>query len=132
MAEGNPGRGTYAYIIYQDEKKVAEEGGFAGESVTNNFAEYLALVKVLEKLKSLKIEDDIVIRSDSRLLIGQMAGGWKVRKGAYIEKHREAKELARQFGSITFEWIRREENTDADLLTRVAYQKSTEQHRTGA
>lgn len=122
-AEGNPGRGTFAYVVYRDGKKVAEEGGFAGANVTNNYAEYCALVSALEKMRFLGADDDITVRSDSRLLVGQMSRGWKVKGGGYVEKYKEARDLVREFGTLRFEWIPREENQEADLLTRIASNK---------
>ena len=119
----NPGIGTYGFLIYEGETRVAQGNGLAGKEVTSNFAEYTALVEALKKLKELRIEGDVVIRSDSQLLVGQMSQGWKIKGGGYIEKLHEAKELLREFGSVKFEWIPREMNQEADLLTRVAYEK---------
>ena len=119
----NPGVGTYGYAIYVGEKKLAEGGGLAGYDVTNNFAEYTALVEVLRKLKELKAEGEVLIRSDSQLLVGQMSGKWEVKGGGYLEKLKEARDLLRDFGSVTFEWIPRERNTEADLLSRIAYER---------
>lgn len=119
----NPGTGTFGYVIYQGEKKLAEGGGLAGHNVTNNFAEYTALVEALKKLKELRIEGDVVVRSDSKLLVGQMDQGWKVKGGGYLQMLKEARDLLKEFGSIGFEWVPREQNQEADLLSRVAYEK---------
>jgi len=119
----NPGVGTYGFVIYQDGKKLAEGEGLAGRDVTNNFAEYTALAEALKKLKEMRLLGGIVIRTDSKLLFGQMSEGWKVKGGGYIQKLKEAKDLLRDFRSVTFEWIPREENAEADLLSRVAYEK---------
>lgn len=119
----NPGTGTYGYVIYDGRKKLAEGEGLAGYDVTNNYAEYTALVEVLRRLKELKAEGDIVIRSDSQLLVGQMSKGWRVKGGGYLGKLKEARDLLNEFGSITFEWIPRERNAEADLLSRIAYEK---------
>jgi len=118
----NPGVGTYGFAIYDGQSKLAEGSGLAGEHVTSNYAEYTALSEALRKLKSMGIED-VVVRSDSKLVVGQMSQGWKIKGGMYLEKLKEAKELLSQFRSVTFEWIPREENSEADLLTRVAYEK---------
>jgi len=91
--------------------------------VTSNFAEYTALVEALKRLKTMGIEGDVLVKSDSQLLVGQMSEGWKVKGGVYLEKLREARELVKEFGSIQFKWIQREENQEADLLTRIAYEK---------
>ena len=119
----NPGTGTYGYTIHMGEKKVLEGEGLAGYNVTNNFAEYTALVEALKKLKEMRIDGDVVVMSDSKLLVGQMSQGWKVKGGGYMEKLKEARELLKGFESVKFEWVPREENEEADLLSRIAYEK---------
>ncbi|QQG49122.1 MAG: ribonuclease HI family protein [archaeon] len=119
----NPGTGTYGFVIYEGTKRLAEGEGLAGYDVTSNFAEYAALVEALKKLKELRVGGDVLVRSDSKLLVGQMSEGWKVKGGVYVEKLKEAKDLSRDFGSIDFEWIPREDNAEADLLTRSAYER---------
>ncbi len=120
----NPGVGTYGFVIYSDGKRLTEGHGPAGENVTNNFAEYVALVRALSSIVS-KSEEPVLIRSDSRLLVNQMRGEWKVKKGAYLPKYREAKEWARRFKSLRFVWIPRERNAEADELSRRAYAELT-------
>ncbi len=120
----NPGVGTYGFVIYSDGKRLTEGHGPAGENVTNNFAEYVALVRALSSIAS-NSDEPVLIKSDSRLLVNQMSGEWKVKKGAYLPKYREAKELARQFKSLKFVWIPRERNAEADELSRRAYAEFT-------
>jgi ribonuclease HI len=119
----NPGTGTYGFVIYDGTKKLADGSGLSGHEVTSNYSEYTALTEALKKLKELGIEGDVLIRSDSTLLVGQMSEGWKVKGGMYVDKLKEARDLTKEFGSIRFEWIPREQNTEADLLTRVAYER---------
>ena len=119
----NPGLGIYAYVIYEGGRRLAEGSGLAGREVTSNFAEYTALAEALKKLRALGVEGDVVVRSDSKLLVGQMSEGWKVKGGMYVGKMKEARDLMREFGSIKFEWVPREQNEEADLLTRVEYEK---------
>lgn len=119
----NPGTGTYAYVAYKDGKKIAEEGGFAGEDVTNNFAEYSALAKALSRMRDMGVDDKIIIRSDSKLVVGQMSLGWKAKGGGYLVKYREVRDLLKGFPSVSFEWIPREKNEEADLLSRIAYHR---------
>jgi ribonuclease HI len=119
----NPGTGTYGFLIYDGAKRLAEGSGLAGYDVTSNFAEYTALAEALKRLKALQVEGDILVRSDSKLLVGHMSEGWKVKGGMYVEKLKEVRDLMKEFGSIRFEWIPREQNREADLLTRIAYEK---------
>ena len=115
--------GTYGFTIHVGGKKLVEGEGLAGYDVTNNFAEYTALVEALKKLQEMRIDGEILVRSDSKLLVGQMSQGWKVKGGGYISKLKEARELVKEFESVKFEWIPREENQEADLLSRIAYEK---------
>ncbi len=119
----NPGTGTYGFVIYDGSRKLAEGSGLAGYDVTSNYSEYTALAEALKKLRSLGVEGDVLIRSDSKLLVGHMSEGWKVKGGMYVDKLKEARELLREFGSVRFEWVPREKNQEADLLTRVAYER---------
>ncbi len=91
--------------------------------MTNNFAEYTALVEALRKLKQLRVRGNIVVRSDSQLLVGQMSKGWAVKGGGYLGKLKEARDLVKEFAAVSFEWIPREKNEEADLLSRIAYEK---------
>ncbi len=117
----NPGTGTYGFVVYEGTKKLAEGKGLAGYDVTSNFSEYTALAEALMRLKAMKIEGDILIKSDSQLLVGHMTGGYKVKGGMYVGKLKEVRDLLKEFGSIRFEWIPREKNQEADTLTRIAY-----------
>ncbi len=119
----NPGTGTYGFVIYEGGKKLAEGSGLAGHNVTSNYSEYTALAEVLKRLKSLGVEGNVVVKSDSKLVVGHLSEGWKVKGGMYVEKLKEVRELMKEFGSLRFEWIPREQNSEADLLTRVAYEK---------
>ncbi|MDE1858891.1 MAG: ribonuclease HI family protein [Thaumarchaeota archaeon] len=119
----NPGLGIYAYVIYEGVRKLAEGSGLAGRDVTSNFAEYTALAEALKKLRALGATGDVVVKSDSKLLVGQMSEGWKVKGGMYVGKMKEARDLIKEFGFVRFEWVPREQNEEADLLTRVEYEK---------
>jgi ribonuclease HI len=119
-AEPNPGLGTYGFVVYRDGERIQSDHGLAGRKVTNNYAEYFCLVKALEHLRPYGGEV-ITVFSDSTLLVNQMNGKWKFKKGAYSEKYLEAKRLASTFLKLRFEWIPRERNTEADELTNVAF-----------
>ncbi len=116
----NPGTGTFGFVVYREGKKIDEGRGPAGENVTNNFSEYVALIRALTSIISFS-DETVIVRSDSKLLVNQMRGEWKVKKGAYVEKYKEAKEIAKRFRSLRFAWVPREENTEADELSRIAY-----------
>ncbi len=124
-AEPNPGLGTYGYVVYEGGKRAHSGHGVAGAGVTNNFAEYFCLVKALEHLK-VRRDEEITVFSDSKLLVNQMEGNWKVKSGGYREKYLKAKEMATEFSRLRFEWIPREKNSEADELTNRAFDEARE------
>jgi ribonuclease HI len=133
----NPGIGTYGFIIYRDGKELRRGHGFDGEPVSNNHAEYAGLVEALNSVSEFAGEEEVVVKSDSKMLVNQMAGEWKVSKkafnskveGSYVDKYLEAKEVAGKFDNLKFAWIPREQNSEADLLSRVAYREQIRKRR---
>jgi ribonuclease HI len=119
-AEPNPGLGTYGYVIYEDRRRIKSDHGLAGRDVTNNYAEYFCLVKALRHLDARR-DEEITVFSDSTLLVNQMSGKWRFKKGTYSEKYLEAKELVSGFARLKFVWIPREKNSEADELTNIAF-----------
>jgi len=119
-AQPNPGLGTYGYVIYKDGRRIHSSHGLAGKAVTNNYAEYLCLIKALQHLDAHRNEE-ITVFSDSTLVVNQMSGKWKFKGGGYGEKYLIAKELASRFSKLRFEWIPREKNSEADELTNIAF-----------
>jgi len=90
--------------------------------MSNNVAEYAALCEALRFLENRNMTQSLIeVRRDSRLLVNQMAGEWKFHKGLYEQKYLEAKELVKNFGKISFKWVPREKNEEADALSREAY-----------
>lgn len=126
----NPGGiATYGLVIRDDQNTViARKKGLVGEGsgMSNNVAEYAALCEALRSLlKGQMAASHIEVRSDSRLVVNQMKGDWKFHKGLYGEKYREARDLVTPFTQIEFKWIPREQNEEADLLSREAYSEAT-------
>jgi ribonuclease HI len=83
---------------------------------TNNIAEYMALIKLME-LMSDKTECKIEIFGDSMLVVNHMNGKWKMGGGAYMEYALKAIPLLlalKQRNEVTLNWIRRELNEKAD------------------
>jgi ribonuclease HI len=83
---------------------------------TNNVAEYTAAMEGLDRAASLGA-DSVILRSDSKLLIEQLAGRWRVKNPTLIRLHEQVRALVGRFpGGIAFEHVRRELNKDADRL----------------
>ncbi len=116
-SQGNPGKaGIGAVLIIGKEKYTFKMP--IGEK-TSNQAEYLALIAgmLLAKRKNVNY---LTVRGDSKLVINQMKGSFKVNDRKLKKLYRKAKELERSFKSVNYEWIKREENKEADKLANEA------------
>ena len=92
--------------------------------MTNNVAEYTALIQAMQKVKSLGLDNEkIVVRSDSRLVAEGMSKNWKIKAPRVLPLYTMAKMLASNM-DITFEWIPREQNEETDGLCRLAYEST--------
>ncbi len=119
-SRGNPGlAGSGACLIDADSGEVILEiSKFIGVA-TNNVAEYIALVSGLEGAYGLNPDARILVRMDSKLVIEQMAGRWKIKHpdmqqlGARVQKLVAGKQ-------VRWQWIPREENSRADALANKA------------
>lgn len=117
-ARGNPGPAGIGVQITDPEgavvAEIAEGIGFA----TNNVAEYRAAIAGLARARDLGATE-VLLRSDSRLLIEQLAGNYKVRNEGLKPLHAEARRLLAGFAAVGLEHVRRERNTEADRLANV-------------
>jgi ribonuclease HI len=132
LCEPNPGGvATYGFVVKKDGKKVHEGHGLAGTpktpQATNNVAEYTGLIKALEWLAGQKMSGSILVRGDSDLVIKQVKGLYKVKSPLLAPLHGRVKELIEKVPGVTFEWVARERNADADRLTNLAYAEYTGQ-----
>lgn len=122
-ARGNPGPAAWGFVIYQDNKKVADGSGYLG-STTNNVAEYTACVEGLEYiLQNFGHNQQVQCFADSKLMIEQVCGRYKVKAPhlkPFIEKIRE---LAHQITEVSYKHIPREKNTEADRLVNLMLDK---------
>ncbi|KUO42993.1 MAG: hypothetical protein APU95_02585 [Hadesarchaea archaeon YNP_N21] len=127
----NPGGiASYGYVIYKDGKKIASNSGVVeGGPTSNNVAEYWAAIKALEWLKDNGFApEEVVLRSDSSLMINQLEGRYKVRAWRILPLYQNLQKLLADFKKIRFEWIPREENEEADALSKQAYEDYVSSH----
>ena len=114
-ARGNPGpAGIGVQITRPDGAVVADIAEGLGET-TNNVAEYTAAIRGLERASQLGAAD-VILRSDSQLLINQLTGRYRVKTPHLVPLHRRVRSLAAGFRTIRFEHVRRENNAEADRL----------------
>ncbi|SEC72931.1 bifunctional RNase H/acid phosphatase [Streptomyces sp. 2314.4] len=119
-SRGNPGPAGYGAVVLDPETgaALAEAAEFLG-TATNNVAEYKGLVAGLRAAHALDPEADIRVRMDSKLVVEQMSGRWKI-------KHPDMKPLAAEARSVfpadrvSYEWIPRAQNKHADRLANEA------------
>jgi ribonuclease HI len=88
-----------------------------GDGVTNNVAEYTGLIRGLEFLVSRGVQS-CEVRGDSQLAIRQMTGEYAVKSPLIRPLWQEAMSLASRIPGIRFRWVRRQENSKADLWSR--------------
>ena len=121
----NPGGNMGFGVLIRDESTgdtIYQETGFepAAPGNTNNIAEYKALLNGLNWLLENGYQNDRVnVFGDSMLVIQQMLGNWAAKKGAYIPFFQQAIQLSLNFSNITFTWIPREQNQEADSLSKA-------------
>ncbi|MEU5916734.1 bifunctional RNase H/acid phosphatase [Streptomyces sp. NPDC047141] len=119
-SRGNPGPAGYGAVVLDPAtgETLAETAEFIGVA-TNNVAEYKGLVAGLKAARELFPDATVHVRMDSKLVVEQMSGRWKI-------KHPDMKPLAAEAGRVfpsgrvRYEWIPRERNKHADRLANEA------------
>ncbi|GGT93592.1 bifunctional RNase H/acid phosphatase [Streptomyces violascens] len=119
-SRGNPGPAGYGAVVLDPStgETLAEAAEFIGVA-TNNVAEYKGLIAGLRAARELDPAARVRVRMDSKLVVEQMSGRWKI-------KHPDMKPLAAEAGRIlpssqvSYEWIPRERNKHADRLANEA------------
>jgi len=120
------GVASYGYLVKKDSKTVREDYNILlDEDVTNNYAEYMAVIKGLRWIKDADLEfEKIIIRSDSQLVVKQVNGEWSVNSENLKGLYEEVKALIGYFEekdkSVKIEHVGRENNIEADELSKLA------------
>jgi ribonuclease HI len=117
-ARGNPGPAAYGIYIVQPGKPPVEIKECLGNT-TNNVAEYTALVTALHKAIDLGATE-VLIRSDSELLVKQMNGEYRVKNANIQPLYQEAVALRNRLPKVRIVHVYREQNADADRLCNEA------------
>jgi broad specificity phosphatase PhoE/ribonuclease HI len=118
-SRGNPGPAAYGAVLRNAEtgEVIAEDGEALGVA-SNNVAEYSGLIAGLKLAAEFAPEAEIEVRMDSKLVVEQMSGNWKI-------KHPDMRPLALEANRLappgtTYTWVPREENKHADRLANEA------------
>jgi ribonuclease HI len=108
-------------LIGPDGELITERGEGIGVA-TNNVAEYRAAVEGLRLAADFGAEE-VLVRSDSRLLVEQLSGRFRVKNPTLIRLHGEVRSLVSEFASVRFEHVPREFNKEADRLANQGVDK---------
>lgn len=125
----NPGGvATYGFVVYEKRKKVKEGcglvgAGMLGDNVSNNVAEYTAIIKGMESILASGLCGKLEVRGDSQLAIRQLLGLYAVRAPRLLPLHNRVLELKKSFEAVAFKWIPRDLNEEADALSRRAFEQ---------
>lgn len=124
-SRGNPGPAGYGAVVFAaaSHELLAERAEYIGIE-TNNVAEYRGLIAGLTAARELGARV-VAVRMDSKLVVEQMSGRWKVKHESMLALAREARELQKSFDSVGYEWIPREQNKHADRLANEAMDRGT-------
>lgn len=128
----NPGgTASYGAVVFDRGQRVWEcselflpQPGRERET-SNNVAEYSGFVALLEYFIRAELQKEgIVIHGDSKLVIEQTFGDWKIHGGYYKPVAEKARELVKRFANIEGKWIPRDKNDIADELSKAELKKA--------
>jgi len=116
---GNPGDAGIGILVYDINHRCVEKVSQYIGKATNNVAEYTALTTALIEALILGFRE-IEIKSDSELLVRQLRGRYKVKSNNIKILYLLAKHLIRGYKKVEIDYIRREQNKEADRLANEA------------
>lgn len=124
----NPGGwGVGGWVVKRDDQRLFDGADDLGEypEMTNNIAEYGAVRGALRDIINSEMWEDIVVRTDSQLIVQQLNKKWGTSSPHLLKLRDEVLELAKEIwnhhGSVRFEWIPRAQNKEADEMSRSLY-----------
>lgn len=129
----NPGGvAAYGYLIHRDGVLVHKGCDAVGEGpgMTNNVAEYEGLMAAAKWLRENATDEQITVLGDSQLVVRQMRGDWQIKSATSRKYVPQIRRLLDGL-DVTFVWVPREDNEDADELSRAAYDNYISAKRRG-
>nr|NLD41065.1 reverse transcriptase-like protein [Actinomycetales bacterium] len=122
-SRGNPGPAGFGFVVTDDRGGVLlERAGFLGRA-TNNVAEYMAVVVALEEIAAADPSARVTVRADSKLVVEQLSGRWKI-KNAELQQLALRAKRAIPPAQVRYSWVPRAENAAADALANRAMDTS--------
>jgi len=120
-SRGNPGPAGYGALVRDPRTgQVLEELSDGLGVATNNVAEYSGLVAGLRAAARLAPQADVEVRMDSKLVVEQMSGRWRIKDPNLRALADSAQQAARGLGRVSYVWVPRERNAHADRLANQA------------
>ena len=119
-SRGNPGEsGSGAIVADQATGELLAEISLYGGIASNNVAEYKGMIAGVTRAIELDPDAELLVRLDSKLVVEQMSGRWKIKHPAMAELAAEARSVLTGT-PVRFQWIPRLENSRADKLANLA------------
>ena len=116
-ANPNPGPASSGAILYSPDRRPIVERGVFHQRATNNMAEYGGLITGLQLCLTHKVRS-VVIEGDSQLVVRQLTGQYKVRDPTLQPYYQRIKDTVRMFEDVGIRHVYREDNTEADRITK--------------
>ena len=131
-SRGNPGTAGSGTVVYAaDGRTVLREIVYVvGRRATNNVAEYHGMLRGLEAARDLGART-VDVHMDSKLVVEQMSGRWKIKHPDMQALALEARRLVDGFDRVTFTWVPRAKNSAADALSNTAMDAAAAGHEPG-
>lgn len=119
-SRGNPGKAAYGFVVFDNKIRVHEEGGYIGIN-TNNVAEYTAVLKSLEYANRIfRKATEIIFFMDSRLVVEQLSGRFKIKSENLIPLITQIRELEQKYKQVSYTHVPRAKNYLADAQANLA------------
>src|SRR5688572_30191065 len=108
-------------LVKRDGQTIHGEAIYMGRwpALSNNCAEYAGCIAALRYLVQHSVKRAVVY-GDADMIVKQVNGEWRIRGGAYIPYFHEAYALKQQLPEVSIVWIPREQNVEADNLSKQA------------
>lgn len=127
-SRGNPGHAAAGVVIQREDGELLARGKTYLGIMTNNQAEYRALILGLRAVARY-FPSIVYVYMDSELVTRQMTGQYRVKDEALRPLYEEARELARKLPKVTFKHVLRGQNALADALANEALDERAKQQR---
>lgn len=125
-SRGNPGPASYGFVIMDEEGNTIKKEGKSIGVTTNNVAEYTGVLEALKYIKNELLKKDLRVElyADSKLVVEQLSGRYKIRAKHLKEIIGKIQILSIKLGGVIYSHIPREQNSLADRLANEALDRN--------